>query len=482
VENKPKTSPFKAYDIRGVYDGDITADMVYRIGRELPSLLDAKVVLVGRDARISSPEVFEALCHGITDAGANVDDMGLCTTPMTYYFTGKKDYRAAVMITASHNPKEYNGLKISRRGALPVGGDSGLKELEWRIEESANPEQRSLLADHPDHGRIIGIALYPGWRATDTLPSFPPKGTVRSVNYTDEYIAFLRSQLPDISGLKFAIDCSNGVVAPIAKGVFGTQPFYLADTLDGTFPDHSPNPLEEEATRLLRDCVRKNNFDIGLIFDGDADRVMFIDETGRFIRPDLITALLAEHYLRKEPSARILCDIRTSRGVTETIMRLGGKPIIWKVGHAFAKVKLRETRAIVGGELAGHYYFRDFFCCDAAMLCAEIVLGVVAEAKRKGKTFSQLLAETDIYANTGECNYIIEKKEEALEAVKKWAKATQPKPIAEYDFDGIRYEWRDWWFNMRLSNTEPYLRLVCEAESETLLAEKKAAIEKVIRN
>lgn len=440
---------FKAYDIRGVWGKDFDEKSVYRIGRELPGLLGADRVLVGRDARTSSPVIFETLAHGIVDAGADVHDLGLCTTPMTYYFTGLLDYPAAVMITASHNGPEYNGLKISRMGALPVGADSGLKELE----------------------RLI--------QSQDRAP-FDLRGTITPTDRRGEYLEFLKSRLPDLSGLKACVDCSCGMASLLVPDLFkGADVETLYDTLDGTFAEHSPNPLLPETSAVLRQRVVQSGAHMGVIFDGDADRVMFSDEKGRFIRPDLITALLAAHYLGMEPGASVLCDIRTSRGVTEEIVRLGGAPHLWKVGHAFAKVKLREIGAIVGGELAGHYYFREFFCCDAAILCAEIVMGVVARAVREGRTFSDLLAGIDVYANTGECNYVIERKAEAMQALAGWAESIG-KPTRKYDFDGLRFEWSDWWFNVRPSNTEPYLRLIAEARDPALLARRKAEMDAIL--
>lgn len=439
---------FKAYDIRGVFGRDFDADTVYRIGRVLPSLLEAKTVLVGRDDRTSSPVIHEALCRGITEAGADVDDMGLATTPMTYFFTGSRGYAAAVMITASHNPPHHNGLKVSRKGALPVGGDSGLRELEQRI-------------------------------AAPLPPPATAKGRVRMIDVRSDYLVFLRSNLPDLGGLKIGLDASNGMAALLVRDLFGDTPRYLHATVDGTFPNHSPNPLEDSATLDLRNLVARERLDIGVIFDGDADRVMFVDERGRFVRPDLLIAPLAQYYLAREPGAAVLCDIRTSRGVTEAIARMGGVPHLWKVGHAFAKVRLRELNAIVGGELAGHYYFRDFHCCDAAILCAEIVLGVVAEAKRHGQSFSSLLADIDIHANSGERNYVVSRKTEAMDALRQWV-ARGPAPTALLDFDGYRFEWPDWWFNIRPSNTEPYLRLICEARDADVLGTHLGEIEAIL--
>lgn len=445
-------SAFHAYDIRGVWGVDFDADTVYRIGRCLPWLLGASRVLVGRDARTSSDTIFEALARGLTEAGADVDDIGLCTTPMTYYFTGARGYGAAVMITASHNPKEYNGLKISRKGALPVGVDSGLRELE----------------------AMIGKDLPP--------PAEKP-GRTQTLDVRDEYVAFHRRFRPDTAGLRFVVDCSNGVGALLARRIFGEDGVtYLNEEIDGSFPNHPPNPLLPEATEQLGEAVRASGAAFGVIFDGDADRVAFVDSRGAFVRPDILTAVLAEHFLASEPGARVLCDIRTSRGVTERISALGGEPHLWKVGHAFAKVKIREFGCACGGELAGHYYFRDFFNCDSAMLAAETVLSeVVRRSAALGRpAFDDMIREIDVYANSGECNYTIADKDGAMAAVRGWVD-TLPSPDRVLDFDGVRYDWPDRWFNVRKSNTEPYLRLIAEAKTPTLLAETKAAVEAVFR-
>ena len=442
---------FHAYDIRGVWGVDFDAGVVYRVGRCLPGLLGAARVLVGRDARTSSPEIFDALVRGLTEAGADVDDMGLCTTPMTYFFTGERGYEAAVMITASHNPKEYNGLKISRKGALPVGADSGLPELGRRIEG-------------------------------ELPPPAPKPGSVRRLDLAEDYLAFHRRWASDLSGLNIVVDCSNGMAGLLARRLFGEGEgiSYLNETPDGSFPNHPPNPLLPEATAQLSAEVVRRGADLGVIFDGDADRVAFVDGTGAFVRPDVMTAVLAERFLAREPGAAVLCDIRTSRGVTERVAALGGVPHLWKVGHAFAKVKLRELRAPCGGELAGHYYFRDFHWCGSAVLCAEIVLARAAAAKKEGRSFADLVREIDVYANSGECNYTVPDKDGALAAVRAWV-ATLPPPDRALDFDGVRFDWPDWWFNVRKSNTEPYLRLIAEARTPELLAARKAEIEAVVR-
>jgi len=445
---------FKAYDIRGIYNQDFTKDDVYAIGFFIPKLLQADKVLVGRDVRSSSEEIFTALCSGITDAGADAVSLGLTTTPMVYYATAKYGYDASVQITASHNPKEYNGMKISRTGALPVGGDSGLKELEQMVlRETVQP-----------------------------VPS-EKRGTVREFDAKSDYISFMKQYLPDISSLKVTVDCSNGMANVLIKELLGDSPRYLYDTLDGTFPNHEPNPLEEENVADLKKAVLENGSDIGVIFDGDADRVMFVDENGRFIQPDLITAVIGTSLLRKntgDGKPAVLQDIRTSRSVTEYLEKLGAEVHTWKVGHAFAKMKMREINAVFGGELAGHYYFRDFYNCDSGILASLLVLDAAAQLKEQGRTFSGLIDSIITYAGSGEINFRIERKDEAIEALKVHF-TEQEAPEKLLDIDGYRIEYRDWWFNVRPSNTEPYLRLVTEAKTPEMLQEKLEEIRGVLK-
>lgn len=431
---------FKAYDIRGVYGVDFTDQDVYRIGYFLPGLLNASDILVGMDIRLSSNAIFENLSRGINDAGATVHFCGLVTTPMIYWATAKFKFSASVMITASHNPAQYNGLKISSSDALPVGFVTGLEEL-------------------------LHLAL------NGTVSPITPPGKIKSFLFTKEYLEFLKPYIPDISGLSLTIDCSNGMGSLLIKELLGDTPHYLFDTLDGTFPNHEPNPLEAQNVVQLSEKVLENKSDVGIIFDGDADRVMFIDELGRFIQPDMMIAILADYFAEQGLSGPCLQDIRTSKSVTEYVENLGFTMHTWRVGRAYAALKLRQIEGLFGGELAGHYYFRDFYYSDSAYLAALIILTQINKAKQKGITLSGMINNIKRYYGSGEINLHIENKKEAIEALV--ASFTQcEKPVASYDFDGYRIEFPDWWFNIRPSNTEPYLRLLVEAKTPELLTLK----------
>ncbi len=440
---------FKAYDIRGIYNQDFNKTDVYRIGFFLPKLLKTKKVLVGRDVRLSSPEIYDSLTLGITDAGAEVYNIGLSTTPMVYWATAHYGFDASVMITASHNPKEYNGLKISRTNALPVGYDSGLDKLEELIKTKE-------IVFNEEEGRVIDFDV------------------------KEEYLDFQKKYLTDISNLKIAIDCSNGMASLLIKQLMGNHPIYLFDEMDGTFPNHEANPLEPENIVALQELVKETESDIGVIFDGDADRVMFVDENSKFISPDLIIALLAHYFLvEKGEKGNVLQDIRSSKAVGEYINKFGSEMTTWKVGRANAALKLREIDGIYGGELAGHYYFRDFYYSDSGLMACSIVLGIISKMKKQGKTVSELIASISKYENSGELNYRIEKKLDAMNAVKDYFTKDE-KVLASYDFDGYRVEFEDWWFNIRQSNTEPYLRFIAEAKNKELLKEKITAVNEIL--
>ena len=443
---------FHAYDIRGIYNVDFDKETAYKVGYFLPGLLGADKVLVGRDCRVSSQEIHDNLVRGILDAGADVDDIGLSSTPLVYFGTANYGYKASVQITASHNPAEYNGMKVSREQALPVGLDTGLGQIKAWIDEGC------------------------------PTPVAARRGTVREIDIKADYIAFLSKFKGDYSNLKIAFDLSNGMANLFAKEIYGGEDAsFLFDTLDGRFPNHEPNPLIPKNVEPLRALVRKTGADIGVIYDGDADRVMFVDDKAQFVAPDLVIAMMARYFCdeRGARNPRVLQEIRSSKAVGEYLERYGAELHTWRVGRAFAAPKLREIDGLWGGELAGHYYFKDFFYSDSGMLASIIVLRIVSALKREGRTLSSLVAEIGTYRNSGEVNFRVEDKAGAMQAVKEHFSAAQ-KPEAVMDFDGYRLEFADWWFNIRPSNTEPYLRFICEADTEEKMQEKVAETAAII--
>ena len=441
---------FHAYDIRGIYNVDFDKEVAYKVGYFLPELLSADKVLVGRDARVSSPEIHEYLLKGITDAGADVYDAGLCTTPMVYFGTAFYGFKASVQITASHNPAEYNGMKVSRENALPVGYDTGLGQIKEWIES----------------GR-------------ECVPA-EKKGVVHQIDVKKDYLPFLLKYKGDWSGLKIAMDVSNGMASLFVREIFGDQPTYIYEDMDGSFPNHEPNPLVQSNVEDLKKLVAQTKADIGIIFDGDADRVMFVDENSRFISPDLMIAVLGHYFLEERgEKGYIHQDIRSSKAVGEYLAPMGGVMNTWRVGRAYAALKLRELDGVFGGELAGHYYFRDFYYSDSGLLAAILITNVVAKMKAQGVSLSQLIARIEKYQNSGEINFRVEDKKGAMDAVRDYFMSTE-KATAYMDFDGYRVEFPQWWFNIRPSNTEPYLRFLCEATSKELLDEKVAKVREIL--
>ena len=443
---------FHAYDIRGIYNVDFDRETAYKVAYFIPELLGTDKVAVGRDCRVSSDEIHDAVLKGIADAGADVYDLGLTTTPAVYFATANCGFKASIQITASHNGPQYNGMKVSTENARAVGYDAGLKTIRQWIDE----------------GRPTPVAA--------------KRGIVHPLDVTEDYLAFLLRYKGDYSNIRIAMDLSNGMANLYAKRIFGDAPEYLFDELDGRFPNHDPNPLIPKNIEALQALVRKSGADVGVIYDGDADRVMFVDENARFISPDLMIAVLGRYFLvERGEKGLVLQDIRSSKAVGEYLAPMGGEMRTWKVGRAFAAEKLREIDGVYGGELAGHYYFRDFFYSDSGLLASIIILNVVSALKKEGRTLSSLIAEIEKYENSGEINFRLEDKAGAMEAVREMFCA-QEKPTAFMDFDGYRVEFPQWWFNIRPSNTEPYLRFICEASSRELLDEKVAAVRKLLES
>lgn len=435
---------FHAYDIRGVWGVDFDRQTAYKVGYFIPGLLGAGKVLVGRDCRVSSQEIHDALLEGICDAGADVFDLGLSSTPMVYFATANYGFKASVQITASHNPAEYNGMKVSRENALPVGLDTGLGQIKEWIESGRE------------------------------TPVSPKRGEVHQMNIHDDYMSFMMKFKGDYSDLKIAFDLSNGMSCLFAHEVFGEQgTSYLFDSIDGRFPNHEPNPLVAKNVQPLKDLVREMKADVGVIYDGDADRVMFVDDRGDFVAPDMVIALMALYFCgeRGAKNPRVLQEIRSSKAVGEFLEDYGADLHTWRVGRAFAAPKLREIDGLWGGELAGHYYFKDFFYSDSGLLASMIVLRIVASLKEKGIRLSDQMASMIKYKNSGEINFRLDDKKGAMDAVKDHFMSME-RANAFFDFDGYRAEFSRWWFNIRPSNTEPYLRFICEADTDELLSEK----------
>ena len=443
---------FHAYDIRGIYNVDFDKNTAYKVGYFIPELLKTDKVLVGRDCRVSSGEIHEYLLKGITDAGADVYDIGLSTTPMVYFGTANYGFKASVQITASHNPKEYNGMKVSCENALPVGYDTGLGQIEAWI------------------------------NAGKATPVTEKRGQVFQKDIREDYLAFLKKYMGDLSGLKLAFDLSNGMSSLFAKQIFGDAPEYIFDTMDGTFPNHEPNPLVHKNVVALEELVKKTGADAGVIYDGDADRVMFVDDKGNFVSPDLMIAVLGHYFIgERGEKGYVIQDIRSSKAVGEYLEPMGAKMYTWKVGRANAARRLREIDGIWGGELAGHYYFKDFFYSDSGLLASILILRVLANLKKEGISFSQIIGKIARYQNSGEINFKLTDKQGAMDAVKAHFEE-QEKPTAFMDFDGYRVEFPDWWFNIRPSNTEPYLRFICEATTKELLDKKVAEVKSLLQS
>ena len=441
---------FHAYDIRGIYNVDFDRQTAYKVGYFIPQLLETDKVAVGRDCRVSSDEIHGSLLKGITDAGADVYDLGLTTTPAVYFATAHYGFKASVQITASHNAPEYNGMKVSTEHARAVGYDAGLKTIKQWIDE-----------DRP-------------------TPVAKRKGEVHRMDIYRDYLDFLLKYKGDYGNLKIAMDLSNGMANLFAKQIFGDSPAYIFDEMDGRFPGHDPNPLVPKNVVPLQELVRKTGADVGVIYDGDADRVMFVDENARFISPDLMIAVLGKYFLEERgEKGLVLQDIRSSKAVGEFLAPLGGEMRTWKVGRAFAAEKLREIDGVYGGELAGHYYFRDFFYSDSGILASILILNVLSKVKQEGGTLSGLISQIERYKNSGEINFRIEDKQGAMDAIREHF-IQEETPTASMDFDGYRVEFPHWWFNIRPSNTEPYLRFICEADSENLLDEKVSTVRRIL--
>lgn len=433
-------SIFKAYDVRGIYPDEIDETVARAIGNAFAAYLGARSIAVGRDMRPSSLPLAKALTEGICEAGADVIDLGMCTTPMLYFGTGHLETSGGVMVTASHNPARYNGMKFCRERAIPVGSASGLGEVERRIRNHAPPVHAAR------------------------------RGGVRSHDIVPEYAAMIRAAAGEIGRLKVAIDCGNGTVGPFVGRVLGSFPLEIVPLFfepDGTFPNHEANPIKLENLRDLIRAVTSQRCALGIAFDGDGDRAAFVDERGEPLSGDMVTALIARRILAREKGP-IVYDLRSSRAVREEIERAGGTPVEERVGHAFMKATMRERGALFAGELSGHFYFRENHNAESAFLAAVRIMEIMTESR---KPLSALVKEVDRYPRTGEVNFRIEDKDGAIARL-----AERFKDARIYFLDGITIQYPTWWCNVRKSNTEPLLRLNLEAETRSVLESAKRTV------
>jgi phosphomannomutase len=441
---------FKAYDVRGIYPTELDEDGAYAIGRAYVEQFEPRRIGVGRDMRVSSPSMAAALIRGATEGGADVLDLGLVGTEMVYFAVGELELDGGVAVTASHNPKEYTGMKIVRRGALPVGGDSGLLDIR---------DTAMSLGDAPEGQSLGQVREYDVWPA-----------------YVERVLSFV--DVSAIKPLRVVIDAANGMAGIMLPPVLERLPietirYYFEP--DGTFPNHEPNPLLPENREFIVERTTSEGADFGVAFDGDADRCFFVDDEGEFVPGDFVTALLAESVLEKSPGSKIIYDVRASWAVPETIEGAGGTPLINRVGHAFIKHRMREEEAVFGGEVSGHYYFREFSQADSGVVPLLLMLELVS---RRGERLSELLRPyRDRYFITGELNTPVPDVALKLEELE-----NRFGPEGEVShLDGVSVNAGEWHFNVRPSNTEPLLRLNLEARSEELMERKRDEVLDVIR-
>jgi phosphomannomutase len=438
---------FKAYDIRGTYPDQVNEEIAFRVGYHFRNLLDDEDmargprVVVSRDMRSHSVPLAAALKRGLRARGLAVVDIGVADTPQNYFATGHLGASGGIQVTASHNPAVYNGFKMSRRDAIPVSYDTGIAELERLVRESP-----------------VATDLQPG--AGETIQDVFGQ-------YADHVLSMLERREPR---LKVAADAANGmstVYLPILERL-NIELFPLYFELDGSFPNHEANPLKSENLVDLQRLVKDKGCDLGVAFDGDADRAMIVDENGRVVSADIMTGLLAPRFLRHEPGAVIVYDLRSSWATKEAIAEAGGRPVRERVGHSFIKKTMRDHNAPFGGELAGHFYYRCNYTADSSILTLVEVLDLLRET---GRPLSELAAPLRRYHGTGEINFHVDDKDGMIRRL------AGVFADGEIDYlDGITVQYADWWFNVRPSNTEPLLRLVLEARTRELMDAKKALL------
>ena len=441
-------SIFKAYDIRGLVDSEITPEFTFAVGvafaRFLQQEREPATVVIGEDMRPSSPVFADAFSAGITSQGLDVIRIGLASTDMLYFAAGKLNMPGA-MFTASHNPAEYNGIKMCFSGARPIGKESGLLTIEKYVTEGSPIELRSV-------------------------------GVEKKQLMLDEYVDHLLTLVPlnSMRRLKVVIDAGNGMAGYTAPAVFKRLNVELIEMyfeLDGTFPNHEANPIDPKNLQDLAKSVKKNNADIGLAFDGDADRCFLVDENGDLVNPSALTALIADRALASDPVSTIIYNLISSRSVKEVVEENGGTAVRSRVGHSYIKKLMAETGAIFGGEHSGHFYFRDFWRADSGMLAALHALAALSESSG---TLSQLLKSYNRYSSSGEINSVVSDSQSVMAAIESFYQAMDG--ITTDHLDGLTVESQDWWFNVRASNTEPLLRLNVEANNQRLMEKVRTQV------
>jgi phosphomannomutase len=443
---------FKAYDVRGVYPDELDEEGAYAIGRAYAERFRPRRIAVGRDMRLSAPAMAAAVVEGAVDGGADVLDLGMVGTEMVYFAVGSLGLDGGICVTASHNPKQYTGMKVVREGALPVGGESGLLEVRDRALDFVSERHKPGSA----RGSIEEHDVWPAF--VDKVLSFVDPGAIRP--------------------LRVVVDAANGMAGAMLPPVLERLPIDAVTCYfdpDGSFPNHEPNPLLPENREFIVRKTLEEGADLGVAYDGDADRCFFVDDTGEFVPGDFATALLAESILAKEPGGKVIYDVRASWAVPETIERAGGVPLVNRVGHAYIKHRMREEGAVFGGEVSAHYYFRDFTQADTGVVPFLVLLELIS---RSGKRLSELLAPyRERFFLTGEINTPVADVDAKLrELQERYADAR----IGH--LDGVSIDYDDWHFNVRPSNTEPLLRLNLEARSQALMEEKRDEVLELIRS
>jgi phosphomannomutase len=477
---------FKAYDIRGIYPHEINEEVAYRVGRAFVNFTNAQVVVVGRDCRLSSNSLFESLKNGLLKEGVDVIDIGPCSSPVFYFAVGEYDlYDGGIMITASHNPKEYNGLKLVRNNALPIGGVSGMEKIKEMVLKNVWKDKQQ--------GNVI---------ETEMLDAYVEK-ILSFVNlWTSEVKT--NSNVKKSKKFKVVVDAGNGMgglslqmMSKVLKSDFNTQIIPIYFEPDGNFPNHEANPTKPENLNDLRREIIKQKADFGIALDGDGDRIAVVDEKGEVVRGDYLTPIFAKIILEKYKGARILYDVRCSNIVPETIKELGGIPEMTPVGHANIKKIMADGDAVFGGEFSNHFYFRDFYFAESPDLCLLLLLQYLTSlhyenkggltpshppyirGDKGGLKMSEAILPLKKYFHSGEINFEVKDKEGIIKKIEEKYISNAKKVIR---IDGLRLDFNEWWFNVRLSNTEPLLRLNLEAKSQELMEAKKEELSNFIKN